>query len=128
MSLQEQNMILVIRAVVQTTDQSASKEQHQGEEGEDPGPDGGPTFGGEGLADGVERGASSILIIEDSEPFSGAGFFFIGEGDFIKLPFVMLDDIIELERHVGDDEMIGQLEPARRRDVETIWPWLQENF
>ena len=24
--------------------------------------------------------------------------------------------------------MIGQLESTRRRDVETIWPWLQENF
>ncbi len=40
----------------------------------------------------------------------------------------MFDNIIELERYVGDDEMIGQLEPTWRRDVETIWPWLQENF
>ena len=83
------------------------EERHQTEKGEDPDPDGGPALGRESLTDGVECGASSILIIEDSEPFSGAGFFFVGEGDFIKLPFVMLDDIIELERHVGDDEMIG---------------------
>jgi hypothetical protein len=40
----------------------------------------------------------------------------------------MLDHIIELERNVGDDEMIGQLESARWRDVKAIWPWLQEDL
>ncbi len=104
------------------------EEQHQAEKGEDPNPDGGPALGRDSLTDGIEGGASSILIIEDSEPVSGAGFFFFGESDLIKLPFIMFDDIIELERHVGDDEMIGQLESARRRDVETIGPWLQENL
>ncbi len=73
------------------------EEQHQAKEGEDPGPDRGPANGREGLTDGVECGASSILIIEDGEPFGGAGFFFFGERNFIKLPFVMFDDIIELE-------------------------------
>ncbi len=80
------------------------------------------------MADGVEGGAPSLLVIEDGEPFGGARFFFVSESDFIKLPLVMFDYIIKLERHVGDDEMIGQLESARRRYVETIWPWLQENF
>ncbi len=88
------------------------EERHQTEKGEDPDPDGGPALGRESLTDGVEGGASSVLIIEDGEPFSGASFFFVSESDFIKLPFVMLDDIIELERHIGDDEMIGQLEPT----------------
>ncbi len=104
------------------------EEQHQAEKREDPDPDGGPAFGGESLTDGVEGGASSLLIIEDGEPFGGACFFFVGESDFVKLPFIMFNHIIELERNIGDDEMIGQLESARRRNVKAIWPWLQEDF
>ncbi len=80
------------------------------------------------MADGVERGAAGFLIIEDSEPLGGAGFFFIGEGDLIELPFIMFDDVIKLERDIRNDKMIGQLESARWRDVKTIWPWLQEDF
>ncbi len=74
------------------------------------------------------RGASSLLVIEDGEPFSGARFFFVGESNFIKIPFIMFNHIIELERNIGDDEMIGQLESAGQRDVKMIWPWLQEDF
>ena len=80
------------------------------------------------MADGVESGASSLLVIEDGEPFGGACFFFVGESDFVELPFIMFNHIVELERNIGDDEMIGQLESARRRNVKAIWPWLQEDF
>ncbi len=80
------------------------------------------------MANGVECGVPSFLIIEDGEPLSGARFFFVGESNFIKLSFIMFNHIIELERNIGDDEMIGQLELARRRDVKAIWPWLQEDF
>ncbi len=104
------------------------EEQHQAEKGEDPDPDGGPAFGRESLVDGVESGASSLLVIEDGEPLCGARFFFVGESNFVELPFIMFNHIIELERNIGDDEMIGQLESARRRDVKAIWPWLQEDF
>ena len=40
----------------------------------------------------------------------------------------MFNHIIELERNIGDDEMIGQLESARRGNVKAIWAWLQEDF
>ncbi len=80
------------------------------------------------MTDGIEGGASSLLVIEDGEPFGGARFFFIGESDFVELPFIMFNHIIELERNIGDDEMIGQLESTRGRNVKTIWPWLQEDF
>ncbi len=46
------------------------------------------------MADGIESGASSLIVIEDGEPFGGARFFFVSESDFIKLPFVMFDYII----------------------------------
>ncbi len=80
------------------------------------------------MADGVERGAAGLLIIEDSEPLSGAGLFFISEGDFVELPLIVLDDIIKLERDVGNDKMVSQLEAARWRDVKTIRTRLQEDF
>ncbi len=104
------------------------EEQHQAEKGEDPDPDGGPAFGGESLADGVESGASSLLVIEDGEPFGGARFFFVSESNFVEFPFIMSDHIIKLERNIGDDEMIGQLESARRRNVKAIRPGLQKDF
>jgi hypothetical protein len=75
-----------------------------------------------------EGGAASLLIVEDGEPVSGAGFFFIGKSNLIEFPLIMLDDVIKLKRDVGNDKMIGQLETARWRDVETIWPWLQEDL
>ena len=72
------------------------------------------------MADGVEGGASSLLVIEDGEPFGGARFFFVGESNFVELPFIMFNHIIELERNIRNDEMIGQLESARWRNVEAI--------
>jgi hypothetical protein len=95
-------------------DDHQQDEQQQTEECEDPDPDGGPTFGGESLTNGIEGGAAGLLIIEDGEPLSGMGFFFISKSDLIEFPFIMLDDIIKLERNVGNEEMIGQLESARR--------------
>jgi len=80
------------------------------------------------LADGIEGGAAGLLIIEEREPIGGAGFFFIGESDLIEFPFIMLDNIIKLNRDVGNDKMIGQLESAGWRDVKAIWPWLQEDL
>ncbi len=80
------------------------------------------------MVNGIECGAAGLLIVEDGEPLSGTGFFFIGKGDLIEFPFIMLDDIIKLEGDVGNDKMIGQLESVRWRDVKTIWPWLQEDL
>ncbi len=84
-------------------------EQQQHEERKDPSPDGGPAFGSERLLDGVEGGATGLLIIENSEPLGGAGFLLVGEGDLVELPFVMLDDIVQFEGEVRNDKMIGQL-------------------
>ncbi len=80
------------------------------------------------MTNGIEGGAAGLLIIEDSEPIGGAGFFFVGESDLVELPFIVLDDIIKLEGNVGNDKMIGQLYSARWREVEAIWPWLLEDL
>ncbi len=40
----------------------------------------------------------------------------------------MLDDIINFEGDVRDDKMISQLKLAGWRNVEAIWPWLQEDL
>jgi len=61
------------------------------------------------LANGVEGGAAGLLIVEDGEPLGGAGFFFISKGDLFEFPFIILDDIIQLEGDVRNDKMIGQL-------------------
>ncbi len=109
-------------------DDHQQDEQQQTEEHEVPDPDGGPTFGGESLTNGVEGGAAGLLIVEDREPIGGAGFFFIGKSDVIEFPLIMLDDIIKLKRNVRNDQMVGQLESAGWRDVKTIGPWLQEDL
>ncbi len=109
-------------------DDHQQDEQQQTKEREDPDPDGGPAFGGEGLLDGVKGGAAGLLIVEDGEPIGGAGFLLIGKSDLIEFPFIMLDDIIKLKRNIRNDKMIGQLESSRWRDVKAIWPWLQEDL
>jgi hypothetical protein len=64
---------------------------------------------GESLADIIKRGAAGLFVIEDGEPSSGASFFIFRKSDFVLLPFIMFDDIIQLKRFIRDDEMIGQL-------------------
>jgi hypothetical protein len=76
----------------------------------------------------VKGGATGLLIIEDGEPFGGASLLFIGECDLVQLPVVMLDDVVEFDRDVRDDKMIGQLQAAGKGDIEAIGSWLQEDL
>jgi hypothetical protein len=63
----------------------------------------------ESLTNDFEGGAAGLFVIEDGQAFGGASLFFIGECDFVQLPFLVLDDVVELEGDIGDDKMIGQL-------------------
>ncbi len=61
------------------------------------------------LTNDVEGGEAGLFVIEDSQAFGGASLFLIGECDFVQLPFIVLDDVVELEGDIVDDKMMGQL-------------------
>ncbi len=48
----------------------------------------------ESLTNGIEGGAASILVIEDSQPFGEVRLLFISERDLVQLPFIVLDDVV----------------------------------
>ncbi len=80
------------------------------------------------LANRGQGGLPSILIAEDGEPMSKAGFLILVQGDLFKLPFIGLDRGIKLQGEVRDDQVIAQLELARQRDREVVGIRHQKDF